>query len=76
LEYTDIPKRTWKDSGSVISTGESKTLLEDVPPTRNGGIGYKYIVVAVSEANEINFSKTYTWDELHNANWIVIITTQ
>ena len=77
LSSTIIPKRTWNDPGDVIGIGESKTLVTEVSPNRNGGkYYYYYAVIAVTETDEIIISKIYTWDELHNANWKVVITTQ
>ena len=77
LSSTIIPKRTWNDPGTMIVAGESKTLLEDISQTRNGWkYYYYYAVIAVTETNDNILSKVYTWDELHDANWKVIITTQ
>ena len=76
LNYTSIPKRTWNDPGNLLDAGESKTLVTDVSSKRAGGIDYKYVAIAVTEKNEIIFSKIYTWDELLEANWRVIITAQ
>jgi hypothetical protein len=76
LDYTGTPNRTWNDPGTMLNAGESKTLVTGVSNKRAGGIGYKYIAIAITETNEVIFSKIYTWDELHNANWKVVITTQ
>jgi hypothetical protein len=76
LNYTVIPKRIWNDPGDVIGAGESKNLVTNVPDTRDGGTYYNYAVIGVTETNTIVISKIYTWDQLHDANWIVIITTQ
>ena len=76
LDYTGTPNRTWNDPGTTLNAGESKTLVTGVSNKRAGGIGYKYIAIAVTETNEVIFYKIYTWDELHDANWIVIISAQ
>ncbi len=73
LDYDSNPTRTWNESGDVIYAGESKTLVTQVPDDRKGGLNYKYAMVAVTEDNEILLSKVYTWDELHDLDWRVII---
>ncbi len=75
-DYTDTPTLTWNDRGVVIGVGESKKYLTPVPDSREGGIRYKYTVVAVTEKNEVVFSKVFTWDELHDMNWTVGIKAQ
>jgi hypothetical protein len=71
-DYTDIPTMTWNDPGAVvIGAGESKTYVTQVPNKRV--TWYKYVGIAVTETNEVVLSKIFTWDELHDANWKVII---
>jgi len=76
LDYTVIPKMNWNDPGDVIGSGESKTYVTNVPNKRNGGIGYHYAVTGVTETGVVVISKIYTWDELHDANWRVMISAQ
>jgi hypothetical protein len=73
LDYDSNPTQTWNESGDVIYAGESKTLVTQVPNVRRGGLYHKYAMVAVTEDNEILLSKVYTWDELHDLDWRVII---
>jgi hypothetical protein len=73
LDYTGIPSRTWKDPGDIIGAGESKKFVTWVPDTRRSGLNYKYTIVAVTEQNEIVLSKVFTWDELHDMDWTVVI---
>jgi hypothetical protein len=74
LNYADIPKRTWNDAGDLVNAGSSLTLSTDISAKRSNGINYKYVVIAVTEAKGTVFSKFYTWDELNDAKWTVIIT--
>ena len=72
-EYTGNPTGTWNDpgAGDIIAAGESKKFVTNVPNTRV--TREKFVVIAVSEMNGMLFSKIFTWDELHEANWRVVI---
>ena len=76
LDYTGNPTRTWNDPGDIIEAGESKELITWVPNTKGGGNMYKYTVVAVTEKEKIILSKVFTWDELHDMGWRVVIEAQ
>jgi hypothetical protein len=70
-DYADIPTRAWNDPGAVqIGSGESKAYVTGVWYKR---VVEKYVVIAVTEANEVVLSKVSTWDELHDANWKIVI---
>jgi len=76
LDYTIIPRRTWNDTGILLDAGISETYGTQIPENRKYGILYKYAAIAITDTNEIIISKIYTWDELHDANWTVVIATQ
>lgn len=70
-DYTGNLTRTWNDPGDTLGAGESKKFVTDVPNTK---VTYeKFVVIAVSEKDVVVFSRIFTWDELHEANWKVVI---
>lgn len=74
LDYSDPPQRFTYDAPVLpIETGKSQRFLTPVSVGRSTGAKRKYTVVAVNEANEVLFSKVFTWDELHDMNWRVVI---
>jgi hypothetical protein len=70
-DYTGNPTRTWNDPGDVIGAGESKKFVTQVSDTRV--TREKYVVIAVFETNEVALSKIFTWDELHDMDWTIVI---
>ena len=58
--------------GAVVERGQSKKYLTSVSNTRPTDT--KYAVVAVNEVNRVIFSKVFTWDELHDMGWRVVIS--
>jgi hypothetical protein len=73
VDYSGTPTLTWDSPGVVLSEKETKEFMTSVPNTKRGGADYKYTVVAVIETGEIVFSKVFTWDELHDMNWRVVL---
>jgi hypothetical protein len=73
LSYTGTPTRSWNQPGDIIEASVSKELLTQVPPTKDAGTLNKYAIVAVTETNEVVLSKVFTWDELHDMDWTVVI---
>jgi hypothetical protein len=75
LEYSGTPNNiTWnigyKDA--IVDEGKSKELITSVRTGRT--VTFKYAVVAVNSDNEIVYSKIFTWDELHDMDWKIVIT--
>jgi hypothetical protein len=64
---------TYTDPGVIIEKGQKKRLIEPIPKTRKAGILSKYVVVAVNEKEEVIFSIMFTWDELYDMGWKIII---
>jgi hypothetical protein len=74
LSYNGTPTRTWNQFGNIeLEVGESKKLLTEVSPTKGTVEWRKYTIVAVTETNKIIYSKIFIWDELHDANWKIVI---
>ena len=73
LDYTENLSGTWDDPNLILKPGELKKTVTDVPDNRRGGIRSKYIVLAVTETNAVVFYKIYTWDELREMEWTVVI---
>ena len=79
LDYSGTPSLTWEDPVVIIEAGQSQGLVGPrLAKTRKAATmrGKKFVVVAVNETNEIVFSKVFTWDELHDMNWTVVIKAQ
>jgi hypothetical protein len=72
MDYAAIPTLRWADPGDILEAGQSKRMLTSVSTARNERL--KYTVVAVTETNEIVLARIFTWDELHDSGWKVIIT--
>ena len=73
LDFQGIPKFTYP-SDDIIKPGESKTYITFVRRGRTVGILSKHPVEAITESGEVIFSKTFTWDELRNMGWRVVIS--
>jgi len=70
------PSFTYDAQEPAIEPGQSRKLGTTVPNARSGGARKKYSVVAVNETNEVVFSRVFTWDELHGADWRVVIKAE
>ena len=57
-----------------IEPGQAYKGKTTIYARRNIGIRFRYSIYAMSEAEGVVFSKVYTWDELHDMGWRVIIT--
>ena len=73
LDYAGTPILKWKETDVVIKTGQSQKFVTSVPDDEESGLRNKYIAVAVADTGKVVFSKLYTWDELHDADWKVVI---
>ena len=73
LDYSGTPTLRWDDAGDIIEAGQSKQLLTPVQRSRESRTRLKYTMVAVTEDNEVVLARVFTWDELHDAEWRVII---
>jgi len=73
LDYSGTPKPTWDDNykEGKIDIGQSKKLVTQVPDGR--AVTMKFAVIAVNSNNDIVYSKVFTWDELHDMGWKVVI---
>jgi hypothetical protein len=75
LDYQGTPQFNFP-AGDVIKSGESKKYVSPVQNDRMVGTERKYPVEAVDERAEIVFSRVFTWDELHDLEWIVVIVAE
>ncbi len=72
LDYQGTPEFNFP-LGDVIKAGESKKYVAPVQDDRTVGAERKYPVEAVTETGEVVFSRVFTWDELHDMNWTIVI---
>jgi hypothetical protein len=75
LDYQGTPQFNFA-TGDVIKAGESKKYVAPVQNDRTVGTTRKYPVEAVDERAEVVFSRIFTWDELHDLEWIVVIVAE
>jgi hypothetical protein len=61
----------WRSSVLSIEPSQTQAFVTSVSPARDST---KYLIQAVNQNNELVFSKIYTWDELHDSGWRVVIT--
>jgi len=47
-----------------------------ISPTREYGSMWKYYIYAVTLDGELVYQRIFTWDELHDAGWKVVIEPQ
>ena len=74
LDYSGTPSLTWDAPVVVIEAGRSQDLVAPLQQDdREIGSMYKYAVAAVTETNEVVFSRVFTWDELDDMDWIIVI---
>ena len=74
LDYQGTPEFDYL-SGDFIKPGESKEYGTHARRGRSVGTRSKYPVSAVNEAGEVIFYRIYTWDELYDMDWTIVITT-
>jgi hypothetical protein len=60
----------WDGYGVNIKPGQTQAFVTSVSPVRTPA---KYLVQAIDQNNKLVFSKIFTWDELHDSGWKVII---
>ena len=75
LDYSDTPSLTWHNDYVVIQPGKSQAFRA-IQNDRYVGSMNKYVVIAVTQTNEVVFSRVFTWDELHDMGWRVEIVMQ
>ena len=76
LDYAGTPTLTWDGPGDVLNAGQAAKYSTPVRRSSKSRTIYKYTVVAVTETNEIVLAKVFTWDELREADWRVVISLQ
>jgi hypothetical protein len=69
-DYTGKATFKWTSSDVPIKPGQSVKFITSVPSVRSPA---RYVVQAINERSELVFSQVFTWDELHEANWRVVI---
>lgn len=74
LDYSDTPFLTWNFPADVIKPGETQSLIYPIYNDRSMGVKKKYPITAIIETNQIVFYKIFTWDELHDMGWRVVIS--
>jgi hypothetical protein len=74
LNYSGTPNFIWDVQSKIIQPGLSLKYIATISKDRSIGIKSKYIVMAINETNEIMFYKIFTWDELHEMGWRVVIS--
>lgn len=57
----------------VIEPGKSRKFTALIPPDRKLGATMKYVEYAVNLTGEMVYQRTFTWDELHDMGWRVVI---
>ncbi len=76
LDYSGTPNLTWDAPVPVIEIGKSQGLTAPIQKSRLVGVKRKYPIIAIIETGEVVFSKIFTWDELHDMGWRVVISQQ
>jgi hypothetical protein len=74
LDYQGTPEFYYLP-GEFINPGESKSYVTTIWPDRRGGIDSKYPASALNKAGEVIFYRVFTWDELNDMDWTIVITT-
>lgn len=72
--YSGNPNQEYVDPKVTVEPGQSRKFTEPISRTRDNGDLRKYVVVIKNEKDDIIFSRVFTWDELHDMNWRIIIT--
>lgn len=73
LDYSGTPRLMWEDPVVVIEAGQSQRFVAPISKGRSVGSERKYPVVAIAETGEVVFYRVFTWDELHDMAWRVVI---
>lgn len=77
LDYVGLVTPTVGDfSPRFMLPGSIERYATLIHPNREYGSEEKYIVYALNEAREVVFQHTYTWDELNEMGWKVVIEPQ
>jgi len=78
LDYTGTPdvKPYAKNRNPVVLPGEVIELWTVIDPERGFGIRLKYFVAVITESDTILWQRIFTWDELNDMNWTLIIEPQ
>jgi hypothetical protein len=74
LDYSGTPKFSWKTQVEIIQPGLSQKYIAMISKDRSIGIKNKYTVMAIDETNKVLFFKIFTWNELHDMDWRVVIS--
>ena len=56
-----------------VLPGEVQEVGTLIPPNRKWGIKEKYLVTVITESDTILLQRFFTWDELNEMNWTIII---
>ncbi len=59
-----------------IPSGGERRFTTLIHPERSLGTSFKYIIFALNEAREVVYQRTYSWDELNEMGWKVVIEPQ
>ncbi len=59
-----------------LSPGNTERYVTLIDPERPYGEREKYVLLALNEAREVVFQRTFTWDELNEMGWKVTIESQ
>jgi len=78
LDYTGTPyvESYAKSEAPVVLPGEVIKFYTLIPPGRKQGIREKYPVTVITESDTILLQRFFTWDELNEMNWTIIIEPQ
>jgi hypothetical protein len=78
LDYTGTPyvESYAKSEAPVVLPGEVKKIYTTIPPGRKQGIKEKNFVGVITESDTILLQRFFTWDELNEMNWTIIIEPQ
>jgi hypothetical protein len=78
LNSSDIPSFTWDSNNKeiIVDVEQSKKFVSTVRDEKEAKYNVKYAIVAINDKNEVVFSKFFTWNELYEMDWKVIIKTQ
>jgi hypothetical protein len=68
------PEQEYTDPKIIVEAGQSKRFVEPISETKDNGDLYNYVVVVKNGKDETVFSRMFTWDELYNMDWRIIIT--
>jgi hypothetical protein len=75
-EYSAIPNFIWDSQNVIIQPGSSQEYIALISQDRSIGNKSKYTVIAINDANINLFFHVYTWDELNEMGWRVVISQQ